>query len=91
MSNTLKVVIQSPIATVWEGSAESLSAENNEGMFDILPDHARFMSLVNSTPLTVAVSDSETKSFTFKDALLYVEDNVATIYVQEPLGAEKHQ
>jgi F0F1-type ATP synthase epsilon subunit len=85
MSDSLRVVIQSPVAKVWEGDVKALSAENSEGVFDILPDHARFMSLLNPTPLALELLSDETKSFTFKDALLYVADDVATIYVQEPL------
>jgi len=85
MSDSLRVIIQSPVATVWEGDVKALSAENSEGVFDILPDHARFMSLLNATPLALELVNDETKSFTFTDALLYVDDDVATIYVQEPL------
>ena len=87
MSDTLRVIIQSPVAKVWEGDVKALSAENSEGIFDILPDHARFMSLVNATPLALELVNDETKSFTFTDALLYVDEDVATIYVQEPLQA----
>jgi hypothetical protein len=43
------------------------------------------MSLLNATPIALELANSETKSFTFKDALLYVDVDVATIYVQEPL------
>jgi F0F1-type ATP synthase epsilon subunit len=85
MSDTPRVIIQSPVAKVWEGDVKALSAENSEGVFDILPDHARFMSLLNATPLTLDLDEDQTKSFTFKDALLYVDADVATIYVQEPL------
>jgi len=87
MSDSLRVIIQSPVAIVWEGDVKVLSAENSEGVFDILPDHARFMSLVNATPLALELVNDETKSFTFTDALLYVDEDVATIYVQEPLQA----
>jgi F0F1-type ATP synthase epsilon subunit len=85
MSNSLRVIIQSPVAKVWEGDVKALSAENSEGVFDILPDHARFMSLLHATPLSLELPTAEIQSFTFKDALLYVDDDIATIYIQEPL------
>jgi len=43
------------------------------------------MSLLHATPLALELVNAEIKSFTFKDALLYVDADVATIYVQEPL------
>lgn len=75
----------SPVALVWEVEASALSAENRDGPFDILPDHARFLSLVGKAPLTVELIDGSTKSFTFENAMLFFEDNVATVYIQEEL------
>jgi F0F1-type ATP synthase epsilon subunit len=86
MSSSLRVIIQSPVAKVWEGEVVALSAENSEGVFDILPDHARFMSLLNATPLALEIPNIGIKSFTFEKALLYVDDNLATIYIQEPMA-----
>ena len=85
MSNLLRLIIQSPVAKVWEGDIKALSAENSEGVFDILPDHARFMSLVQASPLTLELPNAEIKSYTFENALLYVDENIATIYIQRPL------
>ena len=77
----------SPQKCVWESSeAVSLSAENSAGAFDILPDHARFMSLVLDTPVIVELANGETKEFTFVDALLSCDDNNVVIYIQEDLN-----
>jgi F0F1-type ATP synthase epsilon subunit len=85
MNNSLHVIIQSPVAKVWEGEVLALSAENSEGVFDIWPDHARFMSLLNASALSLELPNAVKKSFTFQNALLYVAEDIATIYVQEPL------
>ncbi len=85
MSATLVLRIQSPVAQLFEGAVTSITAENSEGLFDILPDHARFMSLLQEGPLTVGMPEGEQKTVNFKKALLFFEDNKATIYVQEPL------
>jgi F0F1-type ATP synthase epsilon subunit len=82
MSTVLRVIVQSPVAKVWEGEVVSLSAENSEGPFDILPDHARFMSLLEPDSLSIELPSSEVKSFKFTSALLYVDEDVATIYTQ---------
>ena len=85
MNETIAVKIMSPVAVVWETQALSVSAENSEGVFDILPDHARFMSLLHNTPLTIELLDAEPRTFTFENAVLFFEDNVAVIYIQETL------
>jgi F0F1-type ATP synthase epsilon subunit len=85
MNDTITIKIMSPVAVVWQVDALSVSAENSEGVFDILPDHARFMSLIRNTPVTIALPDSTTKTFTFKNAILFFEENNAVIYIQEPL------
>jgi F0F1-type ATP synthase epsilon subunit len=85
MIDTITVKIMSPVALVWETQALSVSAENSEGIFDILPDHARFMTLIRNMPLTVELPDSPAKTFTFENAILFFEENTAVIYIQETL------
>ena len=85
MNDYFTVRIMSPVALVWEVDASSLSAENREGPFDILPDHARFLSLVGEAPLHIELADGSKKSFTFKNAMIFFQDNVATVYIQEAL------
>jgi len=75
----------SPVALVWEVEAEALSAENRDGPFDVLPDHARFLSLVGEAPVAVTLRDGSSKTFNFENAVLFFEDNIATIYIQEEL------
>lgn len=81
--NTLTVTILSPLEIVWQGNAVSLSSENSEGPFDILPDHARFMSLIELVPITIYEQDGSEQTFTFKSAVLFFQDNQAKIYVHQ--------
>lgn len=85
MSETISIRIMSPIAVVWQADVTVITAENSEGVFDILPDHARFMSLISSKPVTVELVNGETKTFSFENAILFFEDNTAVIYIQEML------
>lgn len=87
MPQTIHTKIMSPIAMVWDTQAIAITAENSEGVFDILPDHARFMSLINNTPVTIVISSAESRTFTFENAVLFFADNAATIYVQELLDS----
>lgn len=87
MKEKISVRIMSPVAVVWEAAVSALTAENSEGVFDILPDHAHFMSLVNNSPISMQLSDGGNKEFTFENALLFCADNKVTIYIQESLKA----
>ena len=86
MTQTIATKIISPVAVVYEVSTIAITAENSEGVFDILPDHARFMSLLNQTPITLELPDLSVKTFTFENAVLFFEDNTAVIYIQETLS-----
>lgn len=80
---TIATKIMSPVAVVYEAPVTAITAENSEGVFDILPDHARFMSLLNPTPITLELPDASVATFTFENAVLFFEDNIAVIYIQE--------
>lgn len=81
------VRIMSPTACEWEtNKATVLTSQNTEGKFDILPDHARFMSLISSVPVSIELADGTKKEYTFESALLSCADNEVVIYVQ---GASK--
>ena len=73
----------SPDAVVWQGTASSLSSTNSEGAFDIMPDHARFMTIIDKTPIVIHKEDGTDSPFTFDTALLFFHDNVAKIYIHQ--------
>lgn len=86
MSMVFSVRIMSPTACEWETrEATILTSENSEGIFDILPDHARFMSLISSAPVSIELADGAKKEYTFESALLSCADNEVVIYVQGAL------
>ncbi len=80
---TIAVTIMSPESVVWKGDALSLSSTNSEGNFDIIPDHARFMTLVEDVPIIVREIGGEDTSFKFDNAVLFFQDNSAKIYVHK--------
>jgi F0F1-type ATP synthase epsilon subunit len=79
--NTIALTIMSPFEVIWQGDADSISASNSEGAFDVLPDHARFVTLVDEKEVTVAAHTGETKTFFFSNAVLFFHDNVARMYI----------
>jgi len=81
--DTISIMIQSPDAIVWQGEALSLTSTNSEGDFDIMPDHARFMSIIENVPIIIYKEGGEEQIFTFDSAVLFFEDNNAKIYTHK--------
>lgn len=78
---TLKVKILSPNKTYFDGDAKSLSATNNVGKFDILPEHHNFISLLTTGDIVVKLPNNQEKSFTVSGGLLRIKSNVLTVFL----------
>lgn len=79
MNELLNVRINSPAKIIWEGNADSVSSENSQGVFDILPLHTNFLSFVEGKPLIVR-HDGKNDSYTFKLFVIYAKENKVYIY-----------
>jgi len=77
--NVLQVRILSPKKMIFLGQADSVSSANSTGKFDILPQHANFITLVKNKPITVTTKDTQ-QSFTFNLAIVLAINNAVTIY-----------
>ena len=80
MANTLHLKISTPFQIVYEGEIQSISSINTAGKFDILPEHANFITLIDNKPVIVRSIDKEQKEFNFPLAILYVHGNRVNIY-----------
>lgn len=79
-TDTLTATVTTPEAVVWSGTVTAVESENSEGVFSILPDHARFITIIEDTPITFYLSDGATKTFTYPEAVLAAADNTVTIF-----------
>jgi len=77
---TTHVRITQATDLLWEGDAFSVSSKNVDGPFDVLPLHANFVTLLTDVPITVHQFDGTKKTYTFKQSVMHVEDNVVKIY-----------
>lgn len=77
---TIHVNISTPQEHIWEGEARSVSSEDAQGPFDVLPRHANFMCIVVDTPIRVVTVDGEHKQFEFSRAVLHNSDNELRIF-----------
>lgn len=91
----LHVRIISPQQLILETDAQSVSSKNTQGNFDILPQHANFITLVENSPIVVRISKpaspakpaslgerGEQKPLTFKFplAIILTRENRVDIY-----------
>ncbi len=76
---TFIVKINSPSELIWEGTAVSVSSKNSVGPFDILPEHANFITMIQNELITVRTPNKE-RTFTYKYAVLSVYSGNVTIY-----------
>ncbi len=76
----LQVVVATPDEQVWEGKAESISSENSAGPFDILPQHANFVTMVKGKPIVVRTINDGEKTFSYKNAVITVSKDKVSIY-----------
>ncbi len=82
MEATFTLEVLSPHEVVWKGEVAALESTNVDGLFSILPDHARFMTIIENEPITIFLPDTTSKVFSFPLAVLFFADNSAKIYTQ---------
>ncbi len=81
----LNVKIMTPHKILFSGKAFSVSSKNSEGNFDILPEHANFITLIENQPIQIVKDNRESVSFNFTQAIIYNESNNVSVYA-EPLS-----
>lgn len=76
---TLQVKIMTPRELVFEGRVASISSVNSAGNFDILPEHAGFLSIVENQSITLILPDKSVRDFRFEQAIIFLEANKVLI------------
>ncbi len=76
----LDVRIISPQEVIYQGKALSVSSKNSAGNFDILGQHANFITLVENNPIIIRTVDQKTLTFNFPLAIVYTTNNKVSIY-----------
>ncbi len=64
----------------FEGRAKSVSSENKLGKFDVLPEHANFVSLIFNE-VTIVTEKGEKINYKFKRGVLKVAENKVRIFL----------
>ncbi len=78
---TMTAIVMTPERVEWQGAIIAVESENSEGLFSIMPDHTRFITLLEDVPIHFLLPDESTKDFHFTTSVLVVDDNTVTVYV----------
>ena len=76
----LNVRIIAPQEDLFQGPALSVSSTNSTGKFDILPEHANFITLVQNSPITIRTGDGKSLSYNFPLAIIHASNNQVRIF-----------
>jgi F0F1-type ATP synthase epsilon subunit len=70
--NTFYAKIQTPREILFEGPVLALSSRNTDGKFDLLAQHANFISIIDNQPITIIKPDKTRQVFNFTQAIVYL-------------------
>lgn len=76
----LQVKIYAPFKTYYDGAANSVTATNDTGKFDILPRHHSFITLLNSGSVTVR-NDKGEDLIRIERGIMHVNQNNVTVFL----------
>lgn len=76
----LSVIARAPFTVYYEGPAQSVSATNKVGPFDILPGHADFFSVLSPGEVLIDTG-AEPISFMLSNGIITVRDNEIMLFV----------
>jgi len=78
--SSLTVIARAPFHIYYEGPAQAVTATNKVGVFDILPDHADFFSVLNPGEIVIETKDSPVV-FNIRNGIITVRDNEVLLFV----------
>lgn len=77
---TLHVRIISPQELLLDTQADSVSSKNLQGAFDILAQHANFITMVENAPIIIRLKGQKDQTFNFPMAIIMASENQVNIY-----------
>ena len=79
-SEALHAVVRDRSATLFEGEITGLSSHNEKGLFDILPRHANFISLIDGA-VVLHHMDKRDTTIPVESGVLRVRENSVAVYI----------
>ncbi len=79
-SSDMHIKISSPYKVYFDERANSISAVNDTGAFDILPGHRNFMTLVSACEINIKTKTGDQK-IKIARAVMHVKANDVTVFL----------
>jgi len=76
----IHVIVRDRNKVLFDGLSTGLSSKNSKGIFDILTNHANFISLINET-LYVHQASGHDLTFPMNNAIIKAKENYVEVYV----------
>jgi len=79
-SPTLTVTIRNKDKTLFKGQAYAITSINDKGIFDILPEHENFITLIRDR-ITIHTTPKEKMEIQIENGIARVSENKVNMYV----------
>ena len=76
----LKVVIRKREGVIFEGLCRALSSRNQTGPFDILPNHANFVTVINQE-IVLSLKKGNKRRIEAPSGILRVKENKVEVFL----------
>lgn len=80
-NTSMRVKVWAPFKIYFDGPADSLSAINETGPFDVLSRHKNFISLLKSGPVVVRQRERQDFKFDIQRGIIHVKTNQVTVFI----------
>jgi len=80
MPSLLDLVIKSKQGIVYSDKVEALSSKNDKGIFDILPEHQNFISVIKEN-IVIHKKINQNQEMKIENGILRVYKNKVNIYI----------
>ncbi len=81
LQNKIHLCVKSRNKIYFEDDVYSVTSSNDKGVFDVLPFHANFISIIRDF-IKIDKGDVDNVKFEIKSGIMYVESNIVNIYVK---------
>jgi len=79
-ADKIHLLVRNRTSLLFDDDVKSITSKNDTGIFDVLPEHANFISIISS-PLIIGKLDGKKKEITFDNGILKVKDNAVFCYI----------
>lgn len=75
------IKVYAPFKDYFEGIAESISAENDTGPFDILAGHRKFLTLLIACELKIRIDNEKGETIKIDRGVMFVQKDRVTVFL----------